>query len=194
VVDIPKHHLRPPTTHNHHHHHTPHTRHNTVSRATHTHPLPVSHVRPCKSCLHVRIVDLLDTIRLWLWRVCVCVCVCSSRAFNSCACPCVRTHSTPLPFTPTRIALVTRPPQVLTKYKLAGEMSNRVLKAVRSECVAGKRTIDICKLGDELILKETGSVYNKQKEPIKKGGSILFSRPLPPCAVCYAACACACEL
>lgn len=85
-------------------------------------------------------------------------------------------------------------PQVLTKYKLAGEMSNRVLKAVRSECVAGKRTIDICKLGDELILKETGSVYNKQKEPIKKGESILFSRPLPPCAVCYAACACACEL
>lgn len=58
---------------------------------------------------------------------------------------------------------------MLTKYKLAGEMANRVLKAVQSECVAGKKTIDICKLGDELIVKETSAVYNKQKEPIKKG-------------------------
>lgn len=48
-------------------------------------------------------------------------------------------------------------------------MANRVLKAVQSECVAGKKTIDICKLGDELIVKETSAVYNKQKEPIKKG-------------------------
>ena len=59
--------------------------------------------------------------------------------------------------------------QVLTKYKLAGDMASRVIKAVRAECVAGKKTIDICKLGDELILKETGAVYNKQKEVVKKG-------------------------
>eukprot|EP00038_Savillea_parva_P006270 m.162612 g.162612 ORF g.162612 m.162612 type:complete len:406 (+) comp12218_c0_seq1:139-1356(+) len=58
---------------------------------------------------------------------------------------------------------------VLTKYKLAGDMASRVIKAVRAECVAGKKTIDICKLGDELILKETGAVYNKQKEVVKKG-------------------------
>mmetsp|Transcript_107169 Transcript_107169/g.149386 ORF Transcript_107169/g.149386 Transcript_107169/m.149386 type:complete len:400 (+) Transcript_107169:57-1256(+) len=57
---------------------------------------------------------------------------------------------------------------VLTKYKTAGDMASRVLKAVRSECVAGKRTIDICKIGDELILKETSAVYNKQKD-MKKG-------------------------
>jgi curved DNA binding protein len=57
----------------------------------------------------------------------------------------------------------------LTKYKLAGDMASRVIKAVRAECVAGKKTIDICNLGDELILKEVAAVYNKKKDAVKKG-------------------------
>mmetsp|Transcript_2946 Transcript_2946/g.8908 ORF Transcript_2946/g.8908 Transcript_2946/m.8908 type:complete len:382 (-) Transcript_2946:1952-3097(-) len=57
---------------------------------------------------------------------------------------------------------------VLTKYKMAGEMASRVLKAVRADCVAGKKTIDICLLGDSLIEKEVGVVFNKIKD-MKKG-------------------------
>lgn len=58
--------------------------------------------------------------------------------------------------------------QVLTKYKLAGEMASRVLKQVRDACVAGKRTIDICDLGDELIMKEVAGVYNKKDKETNK--------------------------
>lgn len=59
-------------------------------------------------------------------------------------------------------------PDVLTKYKLAGEMASRVLKQVRDACVAGKRTIDICDLGDELIMKEVAGVYNKKDKETNK--------------------------
>ena len=63
--------------------------------------------------------------------------------------------------------------QALTKYKLAGEMATRVIKAVREACVAGKKTIEICDLGDELIMKEVAGVYNKKdketNELIRKG-------------------------
>lgn len=55
-------------------------------------------------------------------------------------------------------------PNVVTKYKLAGEMAGRVLKKVRGACVAGAKTIDLCKMGDDAILAEVATVYNK-KDP-----------------------------
>jgi methionine aminopeptidase len=52
-------------------------------------------------------------------------------------------------------------------------MATRVIKAVREACVAGKKTIEICDLGDELIMKEVAGVYNKKdketNELIRKG-------------------------
>eukprot|EP00041_Stephanoeca_diplocostata_P019563 m.424062 g.424062 ORF g.424062 m.424062 type:complete len:394 (-) comp21337_c0_seq1:1225-2406(-) len=53
---------------------------------------------------------------------------------------------------------------VVTKYKMAGEMASRVLKAVREKCVAGAKTFDICKFGDEQIMAEVGTVYNKKDD------------------------------
>eukprot|EP00051_Salpingoeca_urceolata_P027053 m.479847 g.479847 ORF g.479847 m.479847 type:complete len:389 (-) comp21615_c0_seq1:224-1390(-) len=61
--------------------------------------------------------------------------------------------------------------EVVTKYKMAGEMANRVLKAVAAKAVEGATTISLCAFGDEQITKETASVYNKKVEgrTIEKG-------------------------
>ncbi|XP_067644832.1 proliferation-associated protein 2G4 [Eurosta solidaginis] len=57
---------------------------------------------------------------------------------------------------------------VVTKYKLAGEIVNKTLKAVINLCVAGASVRDICTKGDNLITEETSKVYKKEKD-LKKG-------------------------
>jgi len=57
---------------------------------------------------------------------------------------------------------------VVTKYKMAGDMANRVLKLVIDACKEGESARSICELGDKLILEETNKVYKKEKE-LKKG-------------------------
>ncbi|XP_015783061.1 proliferation-associated protein 2G4 [Tetranychus urticae] len=57
---------------------------------------------------------------------------------------------------------------VVTKYKMAGEMVNRVLKALIAKCKADESVLTICELGDKLLTEETGKVFKKEKE-IKKG-------------------------
>lgn len=57
---------------------------------------------------------------------------------------------------------------VVTKYKMAGDMANRVLVKVIESAVEGTTARTLCQLGDELIEEETGKVYKKEKE-IKKG-------------------------
>lgn len=57
-------------------------------------------------------------------------------------------------------------PDTLTKYKIAGEISTRVLGKVVELCVAGSKIIDICIKGDEFLLEETAKVY-KGKNVIK---------------------------
>lgn len=57
---------------------------------------------------------------------------------------------------------------VVTKYKMAGDMCNRVLRQVIEKCVAGASVVDLCELGDQMILEETSKVYKKEKE-MKKG-------------------------
>ncbi|TMW53579.1 hypothetical protein DOY81_001343 [Sarcophaga bullata] len=57
---------------------------------------------------------------------------------------------------------------VVTKYKLAGEIVNRTLKAVIDLCVAGGSVRDICTKSDALITEETNKVYKKEKD-LKKG-------------------------
>ena len=79
---------------------------------------------------------------------------------------------------------------VVTKYKMAGDMANRefnhifrfywflsvdkgVLKAVIDACVEGAKVLDLCQLGDQMILEETGKVFKKEKE-MKKGQYIYI--------------------
>ncbi|XP_011209005.1 proliferation-associated protein 2G4 [Bactrocera dorsalis] len=57
---------------------------------------------------------------------------------------------------------------VVTKYKLAGEIVNKTLKAVIDLCVVEASVRDICTKGDNLIVDETSKVYKKEKD-LKKG-------------------------
>jgi curved DNA binding protein len=57
---------------------------------------------------------------------------------------------------------------VVTKYKMGGEMVNRVLKQLIDKCVAGESVINICTLGDKLLTEETSKVFKREKE-LKKG-------------------------
>ncbi|XP_076323274.1 proliferation-associated protein 2G4-like isoform X1 [Tachypleus tridentatus] len=57
---------------------------------------------------------------------------------------------------------------VVTKYKMAGDMVNRVLKRLIEKCKDGENVLSICELGDSLLLEETGKVFKKEKE-LKKG-------------------------
>ncbi|XP_002163189.3 proliferation-associated protein 2G4 isoform X2 [Hydra vulgaris] len=57
---------------------------------------------------------------------------------------------------------------VVTKYKMAGDITNGVLKAIIAECKDGASARAICELGDKLILEETNKIYKKEKE-LKKG-------------------------
>lgn len=50
-------------------------------------------------------------------------------------------------------------PDVVTKYKTAGEIATKVLAQVRDLCLADARVLDICMKGDELILQATEKIY-----------------------------------
>jgi len=68
-------------------------------------------------------------------------------------------------------------PDVTTKYRTCGEIVNKTLLEVIKACVADADIASICELGDQLLLAETGKIYNKKvKEgdkdkarPIEKG-------------------------
>lgn len=57
---------------------------------------------------------------------------------------------------------------VVTKYKMSGEIANRVLKELVKKCVVGASVREICTQGDELIIEETSKVFKKEKD-LKKG-------------------------
>lgn len=57
---------------------------------------------------------------------------------------------------------------VVTKYKMAGDMANRVLKKIIDAAVVGTTARTLCQMGDDLILEETSKVFKKEKE-LKKG-------------------------
>eukprot|EP00128_Syssomonas_multiformis_P010577 Colp12_sorted_trinity150504_noHs@779 len=50
---------------------------------------------------------------------------------------------------------------VLTKYKTAADITNRVIKKVADACIDGATVLSLCQLGDQLILEETAKVFNK---------------------------------
>ncbi|XP_063227576.1 proliferation-associated protein 2G4 [Bacillus rossius redtenbacheri] len=57
---------------------------------------------------------------------------------------------------------------VVTKYKMAGDIVNRVLKQVIDKCVDGTTVREICEYGDKLLAEETNQVFKKEKD-LKKG-------------------------
>jgi len=57
---------------------------------------------------------------------------------------------------------------VVTKYKMAGDMANAILKKLILEVKAGASARSVCEFGDKQIIDETGKVYKKEKE-LKKG-------------------------
>jgi len=54
-----------------------------------------------------------------------------------------------------------------------------VLRQVVSKCVVGAAVVDLCEMGDKLILEETGKVYKKEKELKKgEGGEPILTSPV----------------
>merc|ERR1712235_137683 len=56
---------------------------------------------------------------------------------------------------------------VVTKYKMAGDIANRVLKNLIERCVLGVSALELCKIGDDMIVQETDKVYKKEKDIVK---------------------------
>ncbi|KAI1176296.1 peptidase M24, structural domain-containing protein [Nemania sp. FL0916] len=54
-------------------------------------------------------------------------------------------------------------PDVLTKYKTAAAVGEKVLAAVSKLCVAGEKIVTICQKGDKLIEEEVSKVYRTTK-------------------------------
>lgn len=67
-------------------------------------------------------------------------------------------------------------PDTLTKYKSAAAISEKVLEAVTSLCVAGEKIVTICEKGDKLLEEEISKVYRGKK--VTKGEAYL-----PSCCV-----------
>ena len=57
---------------------------------------------------------------------------------------------------------------VVTKYKMAGDMVNSILKEVVGEVKVGASVLALCELGDARLATETAKVFKKDKE-MKKG-------------------------
>lgn len=59
---------------------------------------------------------------------------------------------------------------VVTKYKMAADITNRVLKEVMAKCLANTSSVELCALGDQRIAEETEKVFKKEKA-MKKGSA-----------------------
>lgn len=62
----------------------------------------------------------------------------------------------------------------LTKYKVAGDIVNDVMKKLVELVVEGAKVLDLCIKGDELIEQATAGVYNKVVKGVKTGKGIAF--------------------
>jgi len=57
---------------------------------------------------------------------------------------------------------------VVTKYKMAAEIVNRVLKETVNGCKVGSSVRELCKKADEMMVEETGKAFKKDKK-VQKG-------------------------
>lgn len=72
---------------------------------------------------------------------------------------------------------------VVTKYKMASDMINGILKKLVERCVPGAIIVDICEYGDQLLKDELAKVYKKEKE-MKKGIAFPTSLSVNNC-ICH---------
>ncbi|KAH9945154.1 proliferation-associated protein 1 [Epithele typhae] len=61
-----------------------------------------------------------------------------------------------------------------TKYKLAGEITNNVMKKLVELCVEGAKVLELCVEGDKLLEAGTGAVFNKPVKGVKVAKGIAF--------------------
>jgi len=69
---------------------------------------------------------------------------------------------------------------VITKYKTAADIANKVLEQIVKECVVDKKVVDLCMLGDKLINEHIGGVYKTGK--LEKGVAFPTSISINNCA------------
>ncbi|KIK63001.1 hypothetical protein GYMLUDRAFT_41305 [Collybiopsis luxurians FD-317 M1] len=62
----------------------------------------------------------------------------------------------------------------LTKYKVAAEIVQSVMKKLIELCVEGAKIIDLCVEGDKLLEQGTGAVYNKSVKGAKVPKGVAF--------------------
>ncbi len=60
-------------------------------------------------------------------------------------------------------------PSVVEKYKCAGEITNRTLHSLIQQCIPGKTIVELCELGDRMIVDKCEKVYPNLKKRGKKG-------------------------
>lgn len=65
-------------------------------------------------------------------------------------------------------------PDVTTKYRTAGDITNKVLQAVVEACVPDADIATLCEMGDKMIEEETGKIYNKKEKGKKIEKGIAF--------------------
>jgi len=61
-------------------------------------------------------------------------------------------------------------PAVVDKYKAAGNIANDVINKLIPEMVAGKRVVELCTLGDQLIDAGVAGIYNNPKKKVESKG------------------------
>jgi len=72
---------------------------------------------------------------------------------------------------------------VVTKYKMAAEITNRVLKEVVEKCTPGASAREVCEFGDNRVTEETAKVFKKEKH-MKKGTSFPTCLSINNC-ICH---------
>jgi len=63
--------------------------------------------------------------------------------------------------------------EIVTKYRLAGEIANKTLAAIAAAAVPGVKCIDLCVIGDKTVEDAVSKIYNKKTEgkKIEKGSA-----------------------
>ena len=56
---------------------------------------------------------------------------------------------------------------VVTKYKMAAEIANKVLRELLADCTPGSSVRELCSSGDKKLLEETSKAYKKDKKMSK---------------------------
>ncbi|KAL1763928.1 proliferation-associated protein 2G4 [Sigmodon hispidus] len=72
---------------------------------------------------------------------------------------------------------------VVTKYKMGGDITNRVLRSLVDASSSGVSVLSLCEKGDAMIMEETGKIFKKEKE-MKKGIAFPTSISVNNC-VCH---------